>query len=367
MHKQTLKTISTALMMATAAHIAQAQVAPPEAPSGDSQVPWQGLPPLIKRSRSIMSTTFEITVVDASSGKDLDAYERTINKAFTEIERIEDLMSEWRPKSEVSQVNQLAGIKPSKVSQDTLKVVITGLESSRFSHGAFDMTWAALRDMYLFQPGEEKIPTQNEIKTKLPLVRYQDVIVDEKASTIFLKRKGMALGLGGIAKGYALDKASDILKLGGLRNFTIFGGGQVFVAGSRGPRPWRVGIQHPRRSDYIAYVETKDGSVATSGDYEHAFFRDGKRWHHIIDPKTGYPVQHTVSVTIVAPTGLYADAIDNGVFVLGAKKGIAMLKKLPFKVEAVVIDSDFRVHTTEGIKTKLVWKAKLKDGKIPIE
>ena len=150
------------------------------------------------------------------------------------------------------------------------------------------------------------------------LVNYRDVVLDEAQSSVFLKRKGMAIGLGGIAKGWAVDRASAILLEAGFPNHMVFAGGQVLVHGLKGDRKWRVGIQHPRMPGYIGFVEISDASIATAGDYEHSFIaEDGTHWHHIIDPKTALPAKRSYSVTLVASTGLIADALDTGCFVMG--------------------------------------------------
>jgi thiamine biosynthesis lipoprotein len=237
---------------------------------------------------------------------------------------------------------------------------------SEWSDGAFDLSWAALRDLYTFTPGSERVPTRAELDARLPLINWHDIVVNEKASTVFLKRKGMLLGTGGIAKGYALDRAAEILQKGGIENYMIFGGGQVMVHGKKGDRLWRVGIQHPRMDDYFAFLELTNASISTSGDYEHAFFKDGKRWHHIIDLKTGLPVEHTTSVTVISPSGFYGDAVDTAMFIMGAEKTLARLKDAPGPpLEAVIVDKDMRVHVSPGLQDKIIWHMQLQDGKLP--
>jgi thiamine biosynthesis lipoprotein len=312
-----------------------------------------------------MSTLFEITVVS----DDEAAARAAIREALDEVERLGVVLSEWRPDSEVSRINAAAGREPVRVGPDTLANVRASLQIAEWTEGAYDITWAALREFYLFQPGEERVPDLEQVRSRLPLVNFRDVIVDEGASTVFLRRPGMAIGLGGIAKGYAVDRASDVLQRRGFRDFMIFGGGQVLVKGSRGDRPWRVGIQHPRRSDYIGFVEASNVSIATSGDYEHAFIApDGTRWHHIIDLSTGLPARQSMSVTIIAPTGLLADGLDTGCFVMGPERCLAMLARLPDagRVEAVIIDADYRLWTTPGTRDRLVLRVELDaENRIP--
>jgi FAD:protein FMN transferase len=330
----------------------------PSAPVGPAARPEQ---PVFRRTRTMMGTIIAITIVGETDAKAAPA----ADAALDEMERLERVLSEWRPDSEISQVNAAAGESAVKVGPDTMAVVNAGLAVSRWSKGAYDLSWAALRGMYTFQQGEEKIPDAAELRAKLPLVDYRMIKVDEQASTIELLKKGMALGTGSIAKGYALDRASAIIERAGIRNYMIFGGGQVQVHGQRNGRDWRVGIQHPRRDDYFAFVAASAGSISTSGDYEHSFIKDGRRWHHIIDTDTGLPVAHTSSVTVLAENGLYADALSTAVFVLGAKRALALLPKAPAKAQVVIVDSDLTLHVSPNMKDRLVMHTQLTGGKLP--
>lgn len=316
---------------------------------------------LLKRSRPLMGTLFEITVFGVENAETLAA----IDQAFSEMSRLESLLSEWQPDSEISAINRNAGKGAVHVSEDTWKVIQTGIEVSRSSHGAFDMTWAGMRDLYLFQKGQEVVPTAAQITARLPLVRWQDTQLNPQQRTIGLARKGMALGTGGIGKGYALDRASVVLKKAGIANFMIFGGGQVQVSGKKGDRAWRVGIQHPRQPSYFAYIEAEAGSISTSGDYEHAFVaKDGTRWHHIIDPKTGYPARGVLSVTVLADTGLIADAVTKPIFILGHEKGFALLNTFAGAPQAVVVTEKLEVFVTDGFKNQLVFTQPLKNNRL---
>lgn len=319
---------------------------------------------LFKRSRPMMGTIYEITVAGETDERAAPA----VQAALAEIARLETVLSEWRDDSEISRVNAGAGNgQPVHVSADTLAVVKAGLEVSRWSNGAFDLSWAALRGLYRFQPGDHQVPSDRELRTRVRLIGWRDIVLDEAASTVMLRRAGMAIGTGGIAKGYALDRAGEILERAGMRSFMLFGGGQVQVHGLRGDRAWRVGIQHPRTNDYVAFLEASEGSISTSGDYEHSFIDDrGRRWHHIIDPRTGRPVPHTASVSVLAPRGIYADALSTAVFVLGAERGIAMLATLPFHAETVVISADGRMHYSPGTRERLRWHLDVRDDRLPM-
>jgi thiamine biosynthesis lipoprotein len=309
-----------------------------------------------------MSTVFRIEVDSPPN----DA-ENVVRLAFEEIDRLESLLSEWRDDSDISKVNAFAGKKAAKVSDDTLRVVDAGIDVSMWSRGAFDLSWAALWGLYDFRPESVKIPTADQIKSRLALIDYKSIRVSKTHKTVFLKKRGMAIGTGGIAKGYALDQAGAVLRGGGVDNYMIFGGGQVQVHGRREGRPWRVGIQHPRDpTSYFAALESTGASFSTSGDYEHVVFDDsGKRWHHIIDPKTGKPADKSLSVTIMTSEGIYADALSTAVFVLGPEKALKMLSRIAYPAEAIIVDADCKVHMTPKAERQIRWNVELVEGRLP--
>lgn len=318
--------------------------------------------PLLSRTRPLMGTIFRIQV----EGGPPDA-EAVIARAFTEIERLEDVLSEWREGSDISRINADAGKHSAKVGDDTLRVVDAGIDVSRWSRGAFDLSWAALWGLYDFRPDSVKIPSEAAIKPRLGLIDYEKIQVRQKRQTVFLKKRGMAIGTGGIAKGYALDHAGAILRGGGIDNYMIFGGGQVQVRGERNGRAWRVGIQHPRDPNtYFAALESTGASFSTSGDYEHAVFDgDGKRWHHIIDPKTGRPATRSLSVTVMTSEGIYADALSTAAFVLGPAKALKMFRRIAYPADAVIVGADCRVYMTPGATRKIRMNVDLIDGRLP--
>ncbi|MCA9606043.1 MAG: FAD:protein FMN transferase, partial [Myxococcales bacterium] len=228
--------------------------------------------------------------------------------------------------------------------------------------GAFDLSWAALRGLYTFQPGEERVPPIEDVRARLALVDWHQITVE--GSTVRLGRPGMAIGTGGIGKGYALDRAGAVLREGGAESYMLFGGGQVQVHGMRGDRPWRVGIQHPRDpATYIGFLEASDGSISTSGDYEHAFRDDeGRHWHHIIDLSTGLPASASMQVTLLAERGVYADAFSTAAFIEGPERALEMIANAPVHMEAVIIDRDLRLWTTPGTRDRLVMRVELDEG-----
>jgi thiamine biosynthesis lipoprotein len=327
----------------------------PEPPEGAST-------PLLSRTRPLMSTVFRIQVDSPA-----DNTENVIRQAFEEIERLEVVLSEWREDSDISKVNGLAGRKPVKVGDDTLRVIDAGMDVSMWSRGAFDLSWAALWGLYDFRPDSIKLPTLEAIKPRLALINYKNIRISKKHRTVFLKKRGMAIGTGGIAKGYALDHAGAILRGRGVDNYMIFGGGQVQVHGERDGRPWRVGIQHPRDpSVYFAALESTGASFSTSGDYEHAVFDgSGARWHHIIDTKTGRPADKSLSVTIMTSEGIYADALSTAAFVLGPQKALKMLRRIAYPAEAVIVGADCKVYMTPKAKKQIRLNVELVDGRLP--
>jgi thiamine biosynthesis lipoprotein len=329
-------------------------VAASEAPSAP---PAQ--PTLQKAERRLMGTIWAITLVGDDAAKAREASSR----AFDEIARLEQSLSEWLPDSDISHVNQQAGIAPVQVGPELIACVRASLEVARWSDGAYDISWAALRGLWDFSPDSAHVPpSKQKVKSMLPLWNYKNIVLDEAKSTVFLRKKGMQIGLGGVAKGYALDRAGELLIQAGFPDFLIYAGGQVLTHGKKGDRKWRVGIQHPREPRHFAFVEVEDGSLATSGDYEHSYEHEGVTYHHIIDPKTGFPSRSTSSVTLIAKTALWADAVDTAVFIMGPKRGLEALAKAPGgPFEAAVVDPG--MHLSVSPNMQLVMTAEvLPDG-----
>jgi FAD:protein FMN transferase len=314
-------------------------------------------PTLQKAERRLMGTIWAITLVSEDAVKARSAAAR----AFDEIARLEQSLSEWRPDSDISHVNQQAGIAPVKVAPELIACVKASLEVARWSHGAFDISWAALRGLWDFSADSAHVPpSKARVKAMLPLWNYKNIVLDEANGTVFLKKKGMQIGLGGVAKGYALDRAGELLIEAGFPNFLIYAGGQVLVHGKKGDRKWRVGIQHPREPRHFAFVEIEDGSLATSGDYEHSYEHQGVIYHHIIDLKTGFPSRNSSSVTLIAKTALWADAVDTAIFILGPKRGLEMLANAPGgPFEATVVDPGMRLALSPHMREQLVMTAEI--------
>jgi len=245
-------------------------------------------------------------------------------------------------------VNRAAGREPVKVSPELIEVVDAAAEVSRLSKGAFDVTIGPLVVLWQMRLKEGTVPTEGEIGRVLPLVNYHNLVVDRKASTLFLKRPGMIMDLGGM-KGYIADRVADLFRQRGTKNALIAVAGDIWALGRREDgTPWRIGVQHPREKDRVLTVlELSDKYVCTSGDYERFVIREKKRYHHIIDPRTGRPSKGTISVTLIGDRGALVDPLAKVPFILGPDKGMAFVMKLG--AEAIIVDAEGRVTTTPGI------------------
>ncbi len=317
---------------------------------GYSAPPASSAAPLIvvRDARPLMGTVWEITV--ATSDKSRQAVSAVMSEAFKEIERVENVLSDWREGTELNRVNANAGVQPVAVSEETYKVVERAYHFSELSDGAFDITFNALWGVWDFKKKPPTLPDAEEIKNRLPFINYRNVALNPKERTIFLKKKGMKIGLGGIAKGYTVDRVCALLEKNGLKNYIVVGGGDMRVSGSRGKAPWKLAVQHPRKDGYLYWLDVTNVAVSTSGDYERYFMLNGKRYHHIIDPKTGYPTRGVCSVTVINPHAhsMDADAMSTTVFVLGVEKGLKRLKQE--KMEGIIVDENLRSTMTEGLK-----------------
>jgi len=271
---------------------------------------------------------------------------------FHDFDRLDGLMSVWKDGSDVLRLNAAAGDHPVPVSADTLQALQAARQVSEWTGGKFDVTFGALSDLWKFdQDQDDRIPDPAEIRRRLPLIDYRKLVVDVGARTAFLQQKGMRAHLGGIGKGYAVQDAVRMLRDSGLKDFVIQAGGDLYVGGVRGDRPWRLGINDPRGpgGDSFAVVELRDSTFSTSGDYERFFMKDGVRYHHIIDPGTGQPARGCRSVTIVADSPLLADGLSTGVFLLGPEKGMALIERLPH-VEGVIVSDKNEVLISSGLR-----------------
>jgi len=300
----------------------------------------------------------------SASSADEQGARHALDAVFAEFERLEAQMSNWRPGSDVLRVNAAAGVQAVPVAAEVRDVLHRANQISEWTGGTFDVTFGALTDVWKFDHDQDNtIPSPEAIRARLPLIDYRQIEIDDRAGTVFLKRKGMTIHLGGIGKGYAVEKAMQILRRAGLRDFLIQAGGDLYVGGHKDGRPWRLGIQDPRGPEgkTFATIDLTDSTFSTSGDYARFFMKDGVRYHHILDPATGQPARLCRSVTIAADSPVLADAIAKGVFILGPEKGMALVERLP-NLEAVIVTAQNQVLVSKGLKDKFVQLAPLTDA-----
>jgi len=277
------------------------------------------------------------------------------NKAFEEIDRLEKIFSSYIDTSDITRINTNAGGEPVKVSPEVIEVLLEAKRISELSGGAFDITMGAMGGLWKITEGGE-VPPRSEVEKRLKFVDYKDVIIDEYSGRVKLRKEGMRIYLGGISKGYIVGKAIEVLKSRGVSWGMVHAGGDMFLFNnpkeSKVKKHFNIGIQHPRDgAQIIASIKVREGAVSTSGDYERFFEQDGIRYHHILDPETGYPATRSQSVTVVTSNPMLADALSTAVFVMGADKGIKMVENIK-GVEALVIDSNGNIQNSMGLEFK---------------
>ena len=315
-------------------------VAHADAPTAKKKQKWP-------YSHKSMGTIVNVTIYtddEAGAAKGAKA-------VFDEIDRLDDLMTTWRD-SEIYRINENAGKKPVKVSDESILVIDRALDVSAKSNGIFDITVGAFHGLWKFDEDMDgSLPDPAEVKKRLSLVNWKDVIVDHKKKTVFLKREGMSITLGGIAKGYAVDRGVAILKKLGFTSFIVQAGGDLYVAGDKDGDPWIVAIRDPRGpyDSSFAIAPIKDHSFSTSGDYERGFVKDGVRYHHILDPRDGQPARASRSVTVMAKDAFTADAWSKVLFILGADGAMDLVEKMP-DFDAAWVDSKNQVHVSSELK-----------------
>lgn len=281
----------------------------------------------------------------ASDHKDGEA---AIDAVFDDMKRIDALMSTYKDTSEISKVNREAAQHPVKVSAELLALLQTAQQYSQLSQGAFDITYASVG--YLFDYRNHKRPGQAAIDKALPTVDYRQLKLDPVNDTVFFAKPGMRIDLGGIGKGYAVDRGIEILQRRGYQHAMVNAGGDTRVIGDRMGKPWMVGIRHPdRQNEVVLRIPLEDAAFSTSGDYERYFDEDGVRYHHIIDPKTGQSPHEVRSVTLIAATATRTDGLTKTVFILGPVEGMKFIDSLP-DVDGIIIAADGKVTYSKGLQ-----------------
>ncbi len=311
-------------------------------------------PVAVTREYLAMGSQLRVTLWTTDEAKAAAAADRVSR----EFDRLELLLSVWKPGSDVVRINAAAGITPVPVHRDTLAVLDAARDAGELTGGKFDITFGALAEIWKFDHDQDgRQPDRPAIDRRVPLVDYTAVRTDRSAGTAFVSRTGMRIHLGGIGKGYAVDRAVEQLKAEGFHDFLIQSGGDMYAAGTNNGTPWTLGIADPR-GDHQAFaaVSLRDQTLSTSGDYERFFITNGTRYHHLIDPDRGEPARGCRSVTIVADRAVTADVLSTGVFIMGPEAGMALVETMP-NVEAVIVTSDNEVLVSSGLRGRIEMRA----------
>lgn len=298
-----------------------------------------------KDEQAIMGTSIFVEVWN----EDAERAHEGIQAVMDEMHRIDRAMSPFKEDSELSLVNREAADHPVTISRELYDLIQRSLDFSRMSDGVFDITFSSVGYMYDYRKGIK--PSDEQIKEALPNIDYRHLILDPEHTTIRFARKGVRIDLGGIAKGYAVDNGINILRNMGFREALVTAGGDSRILGDRNGRPWMMGIRDPRKKagEAAVVIPLSNTAISTSGDYERFFVRDGVRYHHILNPKTGKSALNSRSVTVIGPDATTTDALTKPLFILGWEKGLKLLESLP-GIDAVVIDSTGQIHYSSGLE-----------------
>ncbi|MFD0932882.1 FAD:protein FMN transferase [Psychroflexus salinarum] len=298
---------------------------------------------IFKRDLGLMGSKFDITVV-ANSKEEANTY---IDEAVEEIQRIENLISSWKFTSQTSKINRNAGLKPVKVDCELFQLIQRSINISKITDGAFDISFAAIYKIWNFNGEDIEIPDQDKISASVEAIGYEHIVLNEVNSTVFLSKKDMKIGFGAIGKGYAADKAKQLLIDNGVVSGIINASGDMNTWGVQpNGKPWKVAITNPMdKSKSYGLFDLENRAVVTSGNYEKFTLIDGERYSHIIDPRTGMPTKGILSVTVFAPKAELADALATSVFVMGTDIGLHIINQIP-EVETIIVKSDGSLATS---------------------
>lgn len=301
-----------------------------------------------KQVERLMGNIFELTVV---AGNELWAREK-IGLAIGEIKRIEQLLTTFNDNSQTNQINRMAGIGPVQVYREVFDLINRSLKISRVTNGAFDITYGSLdKRLWNFDKEMTSLPDADTARKMVRLINYKNVLLDEKACTVFLKEPGMRIGFGGIGKGYAADKAKALLVKEGVESGIVNASGDLITWGAQANgKPWTIGIAHPdNASQPFSSLDISNMAIATSGNYEKYVMIAGKKYSHTIDPKTGLPVTGIKSVTIISPYAEIADAMATPVMVMGVKAGLQLINQIDH-LACIIIDDNNHLYTSKQIR-----------------
>ena len=281
--------------------------------------------------------------------EDPDEGQQALEEVFAEAERINRLMSTYIDGSEISQINRLAAERPVVAGEELFRLIQRSLDISVLTRGAFDITYDSVGQHYDFR--ERQRPDEDTVETEKEYIDYRYVRLDQVRSSISFLKDGVRINLGGIAKGYVVERGVDLLRGLGIRHAIVTAGGDSRLLGDRRGRPWMVGIRDPREEGQVAIsVPLADEAISTSGDYERFFDEEGVRYHHIIKPSTGEPAAGVHSATVFGPDAVITDALSTSVFVMGVDQGLTLIATLP-DYESIVIDSEGQVYYSDGLQT----------------
>ncbi len=295
-----------------------------------------------KQTRALMGTE---VMVELWHDEDSRA-QYCSQRIFTEIVRINALMSSYLADSELSAINRDGARRPVKVSAELFDLIEQSIEFSQLSAGVFDITYASIGHSYDYR--QRRQPSANEISASLPRIDYRKLILRDQ--TVQFAVAGMRIDLGGIAKGHAVDRSIEIARECGIQHAVISAGGDSRILGDKQGRPRIFGIQHPRRADELVLrLPLSDEAISTSGDYERYFIADGERVHHIINPSSGKSADLSWSATVIGPDATTTDALSTTVFILGPQKGLQLIESLP-GVDAIIIDNQAKIHYSSGLQ-----------------
>ena len=294
-----------------------------------------------------MGSDFEITIVD----NDQANAENMINIAIEEISRIEKLISSWDKNSQTSLINLNAGVKPVKIDLELFELISRSIKVSNISQGAFDISYASMDKVWYFDRKMTEFPSIEKIKKSVSKIGYKNIVLNKEDTTVFLKLKGMKIGFGAIGKGYAADRAKEILIKNNVKSGIINASGDLTAWGIKpSGKDWMVAIVNPINKDKVfSWLTIKNKSIVTSGNYEKFINLDGKKYSHIIDPRTGYPTEGILSVTIITDKAELADALATSVFVLGVDIGLNMINQLN-GVDCIIIDDNNKIIKSRNIE-----------------
>lgn len=301
----------------------------------------------VRREMSIMHSPSSITIV----AKDSATANHFIDVSVTEMQRIENEISEWISTSQISQINANAGIKPVKVTQEIFDFIERSKEISQLTEGAFDISWASVDKIWKFDGTMKQLPTKEEAQKSVQKVNYKNIILDKDNLTVFLKEKGMKIGTGGNGQGFGADKTKELLLKNGITNALLNISGDICTWGTQANgEKWKVGVSNPlNKNKIIAYFQLDNQSFTTSGNYEKFVEFNGKRYSHIIDPRTGFSAQGIASVSVFSHSTELSDALDTAIFVLGKEVGLDLVNQLP-DVECIIIDTDNKMYFSKNLK-----------------